>query len=521
MTVSEDPFKPVLSEVPPPKSLSRRARRRANAPGPAPEDENDIDLELSFLPLHDPGNAKRLIKRFGKDMIFVDANGWFVYDGVRWVGGAIGAAEAFNKAQLICDLIVQEAKALERRIAKDASFGSQDRVDKLLQWAAQTGTVARINAMLKCASTKQRKDITEFDRDPFVVPCLNGTLVLGKKTLFRENRREDYCTKAVAIDYVPEAVCPQYDRFFEKIMPSPDMRDFVMRHLGYGMTGLTKEHKLFIWYGLGRNGKSTLMEIVRHIFGSYAATTPVEMLLRRNDQKSGSEATPEIARLPGVRLVAADEPPEHAQLNEARVKKLTGGDRTEARKLFSDLFEFKPAFKIVLLTNYTPAVYGVDEGIWRRLLLVPFLIKIPIDEADGDLGDKLKAEASGILNRIIAGAEDYFEQGLNPPEAAIEAGKEYREAQDPVGVFIDAKCEKYPDDWLDPRTGMPWETSNLDLRHAYEEWCKEEGNEPLSMKAFGSKLMGHGIKRRRSNGHTFYQIWIKGRATGLEDQAAK
>lgn len=508
----DDPFKVTLAEVPPPKSSSRRAKRRATAPGSAPEDADDMDLELSFLPLHDLGNAQRLLKRFGRDLIYVDRNGWYVWDGIRWAGGDDGEFGARLKAQQIAEMIVKEAKALEKAIIEDAKIGSQDRVDKLLQWSSQSGNSARISAILKEAHPFLRKKITDLDTHKNLLPCRNGTLVLGQKTIFRENRREDFMTRAVTVEYDPRAVAPDFGKFICRIMPDEDAREFLKRTCGYMLTGFTSEHKMFMWYGLGRNGKTTLAQSMRNILGEYSAGMPVATLLRSGKDQNGSEAEPAIARLPGVRMVNADEPPEGAKLDEGKIKKLTGGDGIETRHLFDKMFEFHPAFKMVLLANYKPAIYGVDEGIWSRMFVIAFTVRIPDSEIDRSLDKKLKAEAQGILNWMIEGAEEWFAGGLNAPASVTAANDEYRADQNPVGQFIKSKCDDnvYPGTEYKRADGKPYETTAKALRDAYEEWCKEEGSEAMSSKAFGSKLQGMGYDRRRSNGHVFYQnIWLK------------
>lgn len=510
MTIFHDPFKIPLAEVQPAKNTSRRAKRQALAPD-APEDTGDLDRKLSFEPLNDDGNGQRLIGRFGKDLMFVDRNGWYAWNGFVWVGNDEGYAKAFKAAQQTSRLIIKEAKALEKAIAKDASLASQERIDRLLQWSGQSGNTIRLKGMLTNAEQHLRRGIDELDRNEFLVACPNGTLVLSSKVTFRESRREDMITRAIAIEYDPAATAPRFGTFLEQIMPEREDRDHTQRIFGYSLTGSIREHKMFMFFGMGRNGKSTLINQVRHVLGSYGASTPVQTFLAKQSQGSGGEASPHLARLPGVRLVTASEPPEGGRLDESAVKEMTGGEGMAARNLMQGFFEFRPSFKMVISTNYRPTIRGVDDGIWARILLVPFMVRIAKEDIDPELDRKLRAEAQGILNWIVAGCEDWFDEGLNPPASAIAAVEDYRAGEDPVGEFLKSRCDRYPLDYLDPNTQRPWETNQKALRDAYEEWCKAEGLDAMTPKTFGMKLIGRGIPRRRSNGSTFYQgVVLKG-----------
>lgn len=510
-----DPFENELEFIAPPKRISMRASKQARAPGPAPEGAESIDLKLSFLGTNDKENAKRLIARFGRDIIYVNRLGWHVWDGVRWVGGDDGEDGARRLAQMVSDGIFKEAKALEMAIAADSRIASPDRINILLAHANTSGNTNRITAMLNEARPFLSKKIGRLDRHEDLVPCLNGTLVLGKKTTFRENRREDLMTKCVAINYTPGAAAPTFQNFLEVIQPIEEDRKFLQRVFGYTLTGFTREDKFIMLFGLGRNGKTTLAQIMRFVFGDFGAGLPVAALLRPSGpERKGGEASPELARLPGVRFVTADEPPENGRLDEGKIKKLTGGDSIETRALFKDIFEYHPAFKIFLLANYKPSIYGVDEGIWRRMLVVPFKVRVPDEKIDRDLDKKLRAESEGILNWIIEGAEAWFDQGLNPPLSSTSASEEYRADENPVGRFIDACCDPLVkpggDYTINPATGKPYETTFKALRDSYEAHCEEVGIDPISPKAFGSKLAGMGYEKRSSNGIVYYKdIWLR------------
>jgi putative DNA primase/helicase len=472
---------------------------------PASADEgDDLDRQLAFQPCNDFGNGMRLFHRHGEQLMHVDNIGWFIWDGARWdrEGGLAGAVRLGHKvAQAISD----EAKAL---IDKPPPKGADERIGRLFSWAVQSGNQARIHGMLGAAAPYLTQPVGELDRDPCLVACANGTLRLGSQTEFRPSDRADHITRRLGVAFNTRAQCPLFERFLTEIMPDEDMRFFLQRIFGLCLTGLTHEQTFFIFYGTGSNGKSTLMNVIRHIMGDYAVNSPISTFLAKRDGNSGADASPDLARLPGARLVSAAEPPEGSRLDEAKVKEMASGEPMTVRHLNQGFFEFRPVFKAIISTNHQPNIRGTDHGIWRRIRLVPFTVEIPPDQVDRGLEAKLLAEAEGILQWMLTGCEEWFATGLRPPAKAIAAVEDYRADQDPVGEFITARCHKYSQETIDPATGRPFETGQKDLREAYLAWCKDGGLDPMSPRAFGSKLTARGIHRRKSNGITFYQCLV-------------
>src|SRR5262249_5005445 len=160
---------------------------------------------------------------------------------------------------------------------------------------------------------------------------------------------------------------------------------------GYCLTGDVGEQVMVLFHGRGANGKSTLLSLMAHVMGDYALTLPIQSFLH-DDRRGGGDATPDLARLPGARLVMAAEPERGSRLSEAVVKTVTGGDKVVARRLFEGQFEFEATFKLVLSANEKPRITGQDEGIWRRVTLVPFAAAIARERRDKRLIEKLKAE---------------------------------------------------------------------------------------------------------------------------------
>jgi P4 family phage/plasmid primase-like protien len=261
---------------------------------------------------------------------------------------------------------------------------------------------------------------------------------------FSDHDPRDLITKLAPVDYDPAAACPLYDKFLGEVQPKPEMRRFLHQWLGLSLTGDVSEQRLAVWWGKGKNGKSVLMDTVAHVAGDYGATTPIETFLAEGKGRNAGQATPDLAVLPGVRMLRTSEPKRNAPLDEALIKLATGGEEIKARHLNRDYFNFYPQFKLTISGNYRPKITGSDEGIWRRVMLVPWTYTVPEESRDRHLFGKLKAEASGILNRLLEGLCDWLDHGLVEPHDVGQATAEYREDSDPLGRFLDTCVRAAP-----------------------------------------------------------------------------
>ena len=238
------------------------------------------------------------------------------------------------------------------------------------------------------------------------------------------------------------------------------MRLFIRRLLGLSLEGKVTAHILPIFYGDGANGKSTLTDAVMNALGDYADAADPDLLRART-----FDAHPTgVADLFGLRLALVHETDVGHRLAEGTVKQLTGGDRLKARRMREDFWSFEPSHTFVMLTNHKPGVGGTDEGIWRRLRLVPFEVVIPAAERDEELAGKLAEEAGAILAWLVAGYLDWRKNGLAEPGKVTEATQAYRADSDPLGRFLAEKCDE----------GTSFSARSSHLFAAYEKWCAAE-----------------------------------------------
>ena len=323
----------------------------------------------------------------------------------------------------------------------------------------------------------------QLDTDRWLLNVLNGTIDLRTGDL-REHRRENLITKLAPVIYDPEAACPVWLAFLNRIMCNNDVViDFLQRAIGYALTGDTREQCLFLLYGTGANGKSTFIETLRAMLGDYACQTDfTTFLVSRSDAVRN-----DLAALRGGRFVSAVEVESGRHLNEALVKQVTGGDAITARFLYQEFFTFLPQFKIFLAANHKPVIWGTDDGIWRRIRLIPFTETIPVSEQDKNLLAKLRSELPGILNWAIEGCLAWQRSGLGEPEEIDFATEMYREESDPVGCFIEDCCEINPEA----------KTQARKLYEAFREWCEDSGELAMNKKRFGMRLEEREFKKTR------------------------
>jgi putative DNA primase/helicase len=437
---------------------------------------------VTHEPYTDLGNAKRFISQYGRDVRYVPLwKKWLLWDGTRWaVDGT------YN--------VIQRAKETVRSLPTElASIQEDERRRSFAQHMARSESHGRIVDMVELAKSEPGVPVTpeQLDADPWVLNVCNGTLDLRTGHL-RPHARADLLTKLAPVTYDPGALCPTWVGFLSRILAGDgELIRFVQKVIGYSLTGSTQEQCLFILYGAGANGKSTLIQTISALLGDYARQTPTETLLIQR----GDGVRNDLARLQGARFVSAVEVEGGRKLAEALVKQLTGGDTITARFLYGEHFEFQPMFKLWLAVNHKPVVQGTDHAIWRRLRLIPFTVTIPAAEQDKRLTEKLQAELPGILRWAVEGCLLWQQEGLEPPAAVHRATGDYRAEMDVIAAFIRDCCV------VEPQR----QVSTSELYAEYRGWCEQMGESAVTQKAFGTALRERGCTPGRTSGG---RLWV-------------
>lgn len=404
---------------------------------------------------------------------------WMEWDGHHWKEdfGNAGAMAAVDEVSAVylgrAKSFVEEIANLEPGDERKQSL--MKRQEKIYNRVKKLRSVLGANNCLKFATTCLDRIVTtsdQLDRDPWLIGFKNGVVDVRVGDLY-PGRPDDLIYRACPhpwIDIFTE--CPAWDKaLFEIMAGNQNMVDFLQRLLGYASTGKNVEHILPVFWGKGRNGKSLIVETLRHALGPLAAPIRAEMLLDQSFMKSSSGPNPDIMGLKGLRLAFANETDANSRLSSSAVKLLTGGDTLVGRNPH-DKYEtrFEPTHTLFLLTNNRPKAPPDDYALWKRLILIPFevsFVENPTAEnerlIDKDLPQKLKAEASGILAWLVRGCLRWQECGLSIPHEVLDATGDYRRAEDRLQDFLDERCE----------TVQGYREKSGDLYVAFKEWYGE------------------------------------------------
>jgi putative DNA primase/helicase len=513
MVAPGDGLDPPEGDMPPPRDLP---------------DEDAPEARAAAFPLNDFGNGQRLMTYYGEDLLFVKRLGWFRWSGQRWVADE-DEIEVRRDAQKIAAHILHEIpfialddwqrdaldlwhdvrsdyRELEAITPSDRSDEQKKRYKELLpirdageeaakalrtkrsshaSHAKNSGNTSKISNMVAEAKIAASTDVDSLNREKYMVNCLNGVVHFVKdidqvaasfgqpseiwRAELLPQKREQKISKMMQAEFRLDAKAPIWEAFLERVQPDQEVRTFLKRWFGYSMTGLTGEQKLAFLFGIGRNGKSTMVDTLAKLFDDYGTTLPIETLTG-SEQRKGSDATPDLVRIPGARFVRASEPEQGQRMKEALIKALTGGEAIMIRRMHSEFIEVVPEFKLTISGNHKPEIRGADDGIWRRVMLVPFQEQIPDGEVDRDLPAKLEAERDGIMAWLVQGCLDYLQDGLPVPQAVVDATAEYRTLSDPMREFLTTQCEvtENPKDF----------ESGRDLRDAFMAWQLDRGEKP-------------------------------------------
>lgn len=449
----------------------------ANGAAPGAATSQPHTIKTTGFRLDDTGNAERFVAQHGANVRYVHTWGkWLVWNGQYWTEDETGQVDQLAKVT---------ARGIYDEAAGAAAAGNDNLAAELSKWARTSGSAPRRAALLTLAQSEPPIAITHhvLNVDPYLVACTNGTIDLRTCQL-RPSDRADLITRCLPVAYDLAASCPLWLAFLGRIMPDPDNRQFLQKAAGVALSGVTLQ-SLFFLYGAGANGKSTFVETVLSLLGEYAAKTSAETLLM---QDRTGRIPNDLAALVGKRLVIASELPDGRRLNESQVKDLTGGDSITARFLNQEFFTFNPEFKLWMYGNHKPVITGTDDGIWRRIRLIPFTVQIPENEQDGQLAVKLRAELPGILAWEVQGWRLYQAEGLNPPADVTQATAAYRSESDALGQFL-ADCTIQAETFT---------VGSADLYAAYTTWTAANGMGALSSVRFARALQERGFTKQKT-----------------------
>lgn len=451
------------------------------------------------------GRAARFASYFrGAVRYAVDSGEWYQWNGLFW--RKLYPSEAEGLASYAIDELLRfDIDAQEKAGKDDKAMAAWNALYRNLQRGNKAGAIlaeARKHKIIHCLST-------DFDSTPRYFGVRNGVIDLETME-FLKPEPAMFVTMRAGAEYDPDAKCPVWEKTVsDAFFDDPAMIDYVQRLFGYAMLGNPVEEVMAILFGNGCNGKSTIVNVLRDMFGDYGHTARADLITSIGKSYSNAGgARADIMALKGKRLVVVSEIDQSAKMRESEVKALVSTDEVSARGMYqSTVTTFRPSWLVTMLTNHLPEIDGVDEGIWRRLHAVPFdrdFNKDPEVEKDVDRARKLRAELSGILNWVLAGVKKYREHGLNRPTKVEEQSAWYRQNQDVVAQWLEERCEG---DGKDDTKALPvsiawssWEAfarSQSTYGGCFGINSKSKLTRELSRRGIKSTLIYHGGKMQR------------------------
>ncbi len=437
-----------------------------------------VNTKNNSVYLGDIGNAHRFAEMYLGRLLFVrNSSMKLEYD------SAVGWQKAKPEAP------VQAAEAVIGKMATEAAQNFAANPDdgnaiKQLAEVKRSTKKPAIDAMIELAKAQPGMsiDLEQCDADISLVGVPNGVIDLNRGELLAPHPNR-YVTKRLSTVFDPKAKAPRYKQFTEEAVPDSAERAFLKRWNGYCLSGSVKEQRFLFLLGPGANGKTVWAEETKQSLGDYSSVIQTEMLMKQYRNSQG--ASPDTLHLQGKRFVLANETTEGRHLDAARVKQMTGGDTLSGRMLYaSEHIDFTPTHKLIIAGNHAPIITDDSEGVWRRMILMPWTQQFRGDRCDPDLPNKLAKERPGILNYWIEGYQEWREKGLQVPLSLIKATNAYRSEQDLFAQFVGEVCVIGPGE----------QCSNQELKKQYFNWCEDNHTKPMSGHRFGRKLTERGYK---------------------------
>ncbi|MGW3932836.1 phage/plasmid primase, P4 family [Streptomyces microflavus] len=411
----------------------------------------------------DAMNAHALVAWADGCIRYAPGLGFYVWNGHTWERSTVRVRQEIHR--------MGAALVLAGETQKARGFTMTTRIDALLTELRSVPTV--------------HVDASEFDNRPDLLSFKNGTVDLRTGAL-RPHDKRDMLTYRLDLDYDPGAQCPRWERFLTEIFPSsPELPAYFQRLIGYGITGSTAEQCFVIAWGKGANGKSVAMDTLTAVFRSISRTTAFATF----EEKPSGGIPNDLAALRGSRLVMASEGESGKPMAEGVLKRVTGKDEVTARFLRQEFFTFKPTFLLLLATNHRPKFRGADEGLWRRVKLLPFARWFAPHERDYGLDADLLKEAEGIAAWAVRGAVEWYRGGLRDPDAITNASREYRRTSDALAGFLPGVLELCDDSHV---------LNGNEAFSTYLDWCEAENlpqRERWTRRTFYGALEERGVTR--------------------------
>jgi putative DNA primase/helicase len=457
--------------------------------------------EVAFDGINDHYNAREFTEFAHKKVVFSQDRG------LHW-NGLVWAVDTTCKRRTLVPEIAKVYRDLAERLhnllsSATAVFGggSEDSwpeeincwssrvkpaIKTLRDAALKIGNLRGVDSTLALAQNSLAVPDNVWDRDPYFLAVKNGVVDLRTCEILPASP-EQWITKCAGAIYDPSAKPEKFLTFLEQMQPDGKVRDYLQRLMGYAATGLAREQKLFTFVGPGGNGKGVFVTLMLAALDGYAVKGPVSLLSEQNPDKPRHD----LAMIAGARFLSISETRDNLRIDEATIKSMTGEDAITARHLFKNYFTFVPCVTPILDTNHCLMPRDTGQGMWRRLVNIPWPVSIPEDQQNKKLKALLMEDLSGILAWIVEGAKLYLASGLPKLAVLTESTQSLRQSLDDVGRWLDARVVR----------GEQFRVQASDLYKSFVSWNEAEGNhDKISQIQFSKKLREKGFEPKKRDG---------------------
>lgn len=443
-------------------------------------------VDTTLLDFDSASNGRRFFAIMHNELIYnPKSNEWARWDNKKW--SRCYDLDLLGASQKVFDNMKHEAFYLTMKsvneLDTDKKIKLEEQALELFRYASTNKSKRNCMEMIEFSKSHfNPNEYLKLETPVNVLNLQNGIFDFDKMELMAHSR-DYYQTMISNVTYNAEATCPIWEKTLERIIPDTDIRHYIHKAVGYTISAKYNEKSLFILHGMGNNGKTTFINIIKLLMGDYSVVVNPQTIME-NNSNSNNGPRPDLLRLRDKRFAAVSESNENDKLSEGIIKSLTGAGYISCRTLHKEPIEFKAIGKYWFDTNHKPQIKGTDTAIWSRLKVIPFSVNIPKSEIDTALGEKLEAELSGILNWCIEGYKLYIAEGLTEPEQIRLVVEEYSESMSAMDQFLKECIELKSDMKEIQRTSV----NSKELYQSYKNWCSHSGEFSWSQRKFTMEL---------------------------------
>lgn len=443
-----------------------------------------LEQNLKEYSFDDTGNSERLRDIYGERLKYCyETDTWFYWNHKNWEQDLTGTIDrvvddslsVLDKERILYADDPDTLKRFQKHIHNSRSLRAKK--------AMRTDLQHRVPILYE-----------KFDNIGNLFNTPDGIIDLDTCKLYPHDKK--LLLSKIAGTHISSGDCPVWKSLIRDLLGGNEgLMDYMQKVFGYSMLAKNPEQCFFILLGNGGNGKSTMLAPIREIFGGYAANVQAETLMVSANMSAGA-ARSDLARLKGVRFAHVSEPAKGHQFNESLMKQVTGGDKITTRFQYGRDFEYSPYFKMLIPANYPPIIVGTDNGIWRRVRVIPFKTAFSEDKADKSMPDKLRKELPMIFGWVLEGLKMYHRDGLRSPPEVLDAVKSYRCEMDVISAFIGECCVVTPS----------VSESAACLYSAFCRWAESNDMRMVSRQFFSKEISERdGVERQHKEGGTVYR----------------